>query len=765
MLRKVPRKLREERGQAAIFMALFASTMILLFAFTTNIGMLVHAKINLQNAADAAAYAGAATQARQLTSVAYLNYEMRRALKEFLFYYTTRGQYVAMPCFPLNHQGQKIPQCAATTNTAADARYDFAFDDPREFNNNEPPPAPGFSYLPSVCIIFDKDNNYCQKNKVAGIPEFPSGGGWGVADPIVAAVRRATSQIINKKLEDCYSRTLINQKFLIAWLFGLDPIKAADPFFSVGNDSDDPFPFSDGIERLGVLPRMALLRARIDNFEEALNMSLSSEGLSATITEETMSSLKGLAPAGSNKTLDYFERPIQAFLSARNNLPSVSGDNGNFSEIELTELLPTTPGNTEQNPNLKNPPILAKFDDLTGRAAFANSFFKSLDNGDNGNCSQYREVRVISRFPFGVTKNPNVLTYYAVRLQAKARLLFSPFGGNGIVTLSAYSAAKPFGSRVGKDLNPEKTDDGMLKMMLGKAQVGRSFLNESRDDQITGFSYAFPNVLVADGDTTSNQRGFSTNAHLGYLRNAVVSLRRLDYGPRLAGAYAPWEIGYYNPPANFQQDVIGKFEDNPVYGGKFFSLVAPVYPVNGTNGNDLRFIRDKVNQYLVADAKDRESLESGRFAEFLSIIQSDAKFGLLQGYLRNSKETIFHYIPDPMLTDEPQLQAYARSYGRRFTVAGMEDPYKRQLTSWNNQKTAADTNNPNMGIESNSELGLDMGRSGYSVRFVSFSSLKSGGKGTNDPQLAGVQWTNPLERFNGGNGAARISDDINKLKH
>ena len=77
---------RNERGQAAIFMALFFSTMILLFAFTTNVGMLVHAKINLQNAADAAAYAGAAVQARQLTAAAYLNWEMRRALKEFLFY-------------------------------------------------------------------------------------------------------------------------------------------------------------------------------------------------------------------------------------------------------------------------------------------------------------------------------------------------------------------------------------------------------------------------------------------------------------------------------------------------------------------------------------------------------------------------------------------------------------------------------------------------------------------------------------------------------
>ena len=40
-----------------------------LFAFVVNLGMLVSAKIALQNAADLAAIAGAATQARQMTAI------------------------------------------------------------------------------------------------------------------------------------------------------------------------------------------------------------------------------------------------------------------------------------------------------------------------------------------------------------------------------------------------------------------------------------------------------------------------------------------------------------------------------------------------------------------------------------------------------------------------------------------------------------------------------------------------------------------------
>src|SRR4051794_32369611 len=75
------------------------STFILFFAFVINTGMLVNAKINLQNAADLAAYAGASVQARQLTQISYLNYEMRRQWKKFLFRIYVIGN-MAQDSFP-----------------------------------------------------------------------------------------------------------------------------------------------------------------------------------------------------------------------------------------------------------------------------------------------------------------------------------------------------------------------------------------------------------------------------------------------------------------------------------------------------------------------------------------------------------------------------------------------------------------------------------------------------------------------------------------
>jgi hypothetical protein len=753
------KKLKDESGQTSLFMALFIFTMIIMFAFTTNVGMLVHAKINLQNAADAAAYAGAAVQARQLTAVGYLNWEMRRALKEFLFYYTVRGNYEAMPCFPLDSGGRLIDMCGGQANPSA--RYSFAFVDPRE-NQNET----GGPFLPSVCKIFEATNNYCQKYGVPGIPEFQGGGSWGVADPIVNAVRSATDQIIQKKIQDCLGRTEINQQFLIAWLFNLSPIQGTDSVLTIGRDSEDPFPFSDGLERLGVLPRQAILRARIDNFEEALNLNLSNEGMGdATVSEETMGSFRNAANGG-GKALDYFERPIQAYLSAKNNLPGIGGDNGIFANIEMSELVPNQAGAPTdlpgmQNIFIRNPPVLVKFKDLYAHVTVANSKFETQEaNGiDRGNCFQYRETRVIPNFPFGVSKFPGVITYYAVRLQAKARLLFSPFGGNGIVTLSAYSAAKPFGSRIGKDLSFDARTERTQMVARGIVTAG--------DPMTETTTPRFPNPLVADDDVASELKGFSSYGHLGYIRNAMLATGRLDFGPRLAGAYAPWEVGYYTIPANYNAPTpIGLFEDNPYYDDKFFTLAAPVFPVNSNEG--LGFLRRRVAQYLAGGVVDESTLD-GRFREFLDGVMSDQRWAVLFGFLEARNQVVNHYIPDPMLNDSDVLPllryAQGDTNGRLYTVAGMPAAQRRQLTSWNNQKTSLDQDLAAGAIPPQSELGPDIGRSGYSVRFVSFRTLANGGRGTNDPIMPDRGWSNPFERLDAGSAGARLQDDLSKLRH
>lgn len=723
-----------QRGQTTIFIALFFATMLLVFAFSTNIGMLVHAKINLQNAADAAAYAGASVQARQMTTVAYLNYEMRRALKQFLYLYMIWGSN-AQTCRPSSASGaSNVPGCNAAGVGDPNRNYNFRLYDPRD------PQAlreRAGLYIPSVCIIFEDSNNYCQKHDVAGIPEFQSSGYYGWADSIISSVQSATKIIIDKKVDDCESRTRANVLFLIAWLFNLDPRPAQ---ITSAADQLNPFPIS-GMDSVGYLPRYAILRARIDNQEEALNLNLTNEGLSTTITDEVFEQLRGRA--GNDKQW-YYERPMQAFLSARNNLPT-EADNGIFSDIQLSELIPQTGYGNGPSPGLSNPPILAQYSDQKRLFTLANSEFRgALISSERGGCQQIRVARDIQQFPMGVFKRAKIVTYYAVRLQAKVKLLFSPFGEDGSVPISAYAAAKPFGSRTGIFLrindDPERFV-GARANMTGRSGAGF----------VSVFSPLFPNPKIEDTAVRSNQAGFAANGHFGYLTQATT-LFGLAGGMRLAGSYAPWEVGFYTVPANFQN--ISKFSNNPRYETTY-QLFAPVSPVN-QQSDSLAFLRDRIMQYVM----DTSSTGINVIAGIINQQLSDANFDVLFSYMRDRSLDRYHLIPDPILRDRPDLLNFARGNGgQRYTVAAMANDQRRQLTSWNTTKTAGHGG----GSYNNSELGEGFGRSGYSVKMVSFRTLLNGGPAGNDENVA---YDNPFDRYlSGGDEAEVVINAINALEH
>ena len=73
---------KNQRGQVAILFAMVFTFMFVLFAFVVDFSHLINNKINLQIAADTAAYAGAAWQARTLNRIGQINYHLRQDLKE-----------------------------------------------------------------------------------------------------------------------------------------------------------------------------------------------------------------------------------------------------------------------------------------------------------------------------------------------------------------------------------------------------------------------------------------------------------------------------------------------------------------------------------------------------------------------------------------------------------------------------------------------------------------------------------------------------------
>ncbi len=177
-------------------------TFFLFLAFVLNTGMLVNAKINLQNAADLAAYAGAAVQARQLNDIGYLNYEMRRVYKKFLFRYYVVGN-ATIPSFPK----------AGVGPTSGPARFMV-----NRFGTNGGQANLG---VPSTCVTFLPNDNFCSMVSLPAIPDV--GGSINNLDAIMGALKSQLETLEGIRKEGCVGIGQMNQMLMLYWLWNTDP--------------------------------------------------------------------------------------------------------------------------------------------------------------------------------------------------------------------------------------------------------------------------------------------------------------------------------------------------------------------------------------------------------------------------------------------------------------------------------------------------------------------------------------------------------------
>ncbi|MCO5114726.1 MAG: Tad domain-containing protein, partial [Bdellovibrionaceae bacterium] len=93
MLRVNPcsNKYKNQKGQISVFVGLTFLVLFTLFAMTINVGMIVHDKINVQNAVDFASLYVAQRQAEQLNAIAHMNYQIRQAHKLMTYRYIVLG--------------------------------------------------------------------------------------------------------------------------------------------------------------------------------------------------------------------------------------------------------------------------------------------------------------------------------------------------------------------------------------------------------------------------------------------------------------------------------------------------------------------------------------------------------------------------------------------------------------------------------------------------------------------------------------------------
>ncbi len=390
-------------------MAVMILTFVFLMRVVINTGLLVSAKINIQNAADLAAYAGAAAQARTLNHVAFLNYEMRRQLKKYLFRYYVLG----------NLSQARFPDSGAQT-------YNFSPDGTTAYG------------VPSACIIFDARDNYCQMTvnpAIANVTANP-------LDPISVSLNATLANIEQIRQAQCAGIGVMNRLLVLLWLFNADP-ELEDVRAAVANapgQKDDVLKALGAIQGLsrglGLFPRNLLTLMRIKTLEHFLNAP------PLVVRLADVQNLEGSADPMES------ERTILAFYSAFKTLGEYMFDD---STIELHELLP---GDSDKSQMAEFKPISV---DLASYFVFLELAQNASNNTD---CESKPQLVKAEGVPLGVEKNPDLLTYYAIRLEADARPMFSPLGIGQKVRLKAYAAAQPFGSRVGPSLSKLQESGG-----------------------------------------------------------------------------------------------------------------------------------------------------------------------------------------------------------------------------------------------------------------------------------------------------------------
>ena len=417
-----------------------------MLAFIVNVGLFVKAKINLQNATDAAAFAGASTQARQLTNIAYANWELRNTYKEWMFKYYVLGQLGLLP-YNLKNLNTKssINFLLPTPDISGLTDYD-------KYN------------VPSICIHNNSLTNICPIYALPGIPRFPVVEVAGIKEIHEAFV----TKLIEEKGKDCSRRSKANFLTALTWAYG-------------SGMNDIPEAPLVATNRPGAWPEALELAFRIRNLEMILNRPPVSG-----ITRQNVEQFQGQADE-----IGLNERPMKAFWSAYRNLGGGAykdcATNGGAEctpdelsyNLKLTELSPN-PLNANPNsvsgflipptfvyPGSSETALQKHYVDLQLmpiNLATMFSIFVDLENinpamGTNikseATCGVSKAALPVPGYILGFNKNPKVLTYYAVKAETKFIGLFFPISSgdstNGI-KLTAYAAAKPFGGRIGPKL-------------------------------------------------------------------------------------------------------------------------------------------------------------------------------------------------------------------------------------------------------------------------------------------------------------------------
>lgn len=415
-------------GQVAIFVLMMFSLIFMFFGMAINVGMLVHHKINLQNAADMGALAAAAEQARILNMIGWKNYELRKNFKDFIYRYWVG--------FNDRHAAFPDPRSRRVANLAFQGRW-------TEVLNT----IPSYCFGDNFRTADSGGLNACEVSEIKGVPAE-------IATPPKALIDAVSIEPLSAVLlQTLYQKSIaLTEETRGYWEnYTRDNVNGA---------------FTEVVEyqrRSEEIYNTYLNPNRADTLSEILNQA-GQEIFPETAPPSWVNFANQHTGFDRNRPeglrMDHYTSPLLevpldydqlALKTVANNL------NFNFTEAFREGRLTVTPVRP-QNGYINIRPINPSFD-----------VFYTTFNIRGGVMRPKRNNPIpVNRFIVGVEKDRSVKTFYALVVKSQPELPFLP----GLLPweLTAVAAAQPFGSRVGPAGN---SDDYTAQTPFGRVPIIR----------------------------------------------------------------------------------------------------------------------------------------------------------------------------------------------------------------------------------------------------------------------------------------------------
>lgn len=397
-----------ELGQMSIFLALVFQVLFVFFAMVINIGLLVHDKINLQNAVDLGAYYAAQRQAEILNEIAHLNYEIRQEYKLLAFRYNVIGT------LGRDQKSAHLPPVRQRVGTGIP---------PESYRMY---PAGGIEEVPVACLAHPiwfefaalsngavSNENYCWHNYgfQSGTVAINSSMGppaTAALNALIAGFARQSRQMFMRSCQDASP---------LSWVYVANIMALYK--FSIAQKK----------QKIWSLRARLVSENMLDRDQQPVKVGVE-KTIKKNLTEENLQSFAGM------EVINGLTRGgcDGGAMPGENTLPEVRIAPGLYYATPRT----ISGGNCTFNYNFQidTSPIQGDLDawDPPPR------ILRSLVQGEP-------QVSDPTHSVLGFEKNPWCMSWVGVRAQTKPRKPFAPFGN--AITLEARSFAQPFGGRIG----------------------------------------------------------------------------------------------------------------------------------------------------------------------------------------------------------------------------------------------------------------------------------------------------------------------------